>query len=173
MNYLNNSGSFMSILSASYSKPILLLAGLLAVFLTYIFLRQVYKSKPMNFYLIIFAVALFGLLFVKSSSIKIKIIKILCPRPPVVFLYDTDPRNNEFIKADLDEKQLHQLDRILTEEKKMCGLRLSDLRLNELAANNNEIIYAYDRWRKCKDMYRSYHKIVYPDERQRVLQERR
>jgi hypothetical protein len=162
----------MSILS-SHSKPVFLLFGFFVLILAFILLRQVYKKKPLNFYLILFVLALFALTLFKSSAIKNNIIRIIFPPPPAVYLYDTDPTNNEYITADLNPRQLRRLDRILMEEKKLCGLRLSDLRLNELAANNNEIISAYDRWLKCKDMYRSYHKVVYPDERQRVLEERR
>jgi hypothetical protein len=162
----------MSILS-SHSKPVFLLFVLFALLLAVILLRQVYKKKPLNFYLVLFVLALFAFMFFKSTAIKNSISRFISPPPPVVYLYDTDPTNNEYIMADLNGRQLRQLDRILMEEKRLCGLRLSELRLNELAANNNEIIGAYDRWRKCKDMYRSYHKVVYPDERERVLQERR
>ncbi|MDZ7370304.1 MAG: hypothetical protein ONB12_03940 [candidate division KSB1 bacterium] len=87
------------------------------------------------------------------------------------FIYDTDWKNNEYIKGDLSTYELRRLDKILMEEKRNGGLRLSSQRLHQLARNNNDIIEAYDRWRKCKDMYRTFYHSVYPDERSGALHE--
>jgi hypothetical protein len=160
-------GSSMSILS-SFCKPIFLFSAIFAVVIAYI----LYKKNPL--FLIVFVIiSLCTVLLFKFSSIKTTLLGINRHQNIAAFFYDTDATNNEYIKGDLNEWQLRKLDRILSEEKRLCGLRLSDLRLNELSSNNNQVTDAYDRWRKCKDMYRSYHKIVYPDERERVLQERR
>ncbi|MDZ7345245.1 MAG: hypothetical protein ONA69_00465, partial [candidate division KSB1 bacterium] len=80
-------------------------------------------------------------------------------------------KNNEYIKGDLSTYELRRLDKILMEEKRNGGLRLSSQRLHQLARNNNDIIEAYDRWRKCKDMYRTFYHSVYPDERSGALHE--
>jgi hypothetical protein len=81
------------------------------------------------------------------------------------FVYDTDPQNNDFIRARLEVEQLKQLDRLLMVEKENSGLRLSNVELEKLTGNDQIIIDAYSRWRKCKDMMRSYHHSIYPDER--------
>ena len=81
------------------------------------------------------------------------------------FRYDTDPRNDTFIKGRLRQNQLRHLDRVLLKEKELCGDKLDSQTLNEIARYDNEILDAYDRWRKCKDMRRSHHKSIYPDER--------
>lgn len=80
-------------------------------------------------------------------------------------IYDTDPRNDEYIKGGLPNAKLRRLDRILLKEKDLCGERLSSNELNEVARYDNELIEAYDRWRKVKDMRRSHHRVIYPDER--------
>jgi hypothetical protein len=58
-----------------------------------------------------------------------------------------------------------QLDEVLRAEKRNDGLRLDTATLNEIARYEPKIIDAYDRWRKCKDMRRSHHRSIYPDER--------
>ena len=80
-------------------------------------------------------------------------------------VYDTDPRNDTFIKGRLRYRQLIRLDDVLRREKQNKGLRLDKATVNEIAKYDNEIIDAYDRWRKCHDMRRSKHKTIYPDER--------
>ncbi len=81
-------------------------------------------------------------------------------------VYDTDPRNDTFIKGRLTYRFLKRLDYILMKEKANEGMRLDSAILNELAQYDPKLIDAYDRWRKCKDMRRSYHRTIYPDERQ-------
>lgn len=85
--------------------------------------------------------------------------------PKTNYLYDTDFKNDNFIKGPLTDQQLRILDQLLTKEKNDCGLRLSEADLNRISKNNNEINDAYTRWRKCKDMMRSSHHVIYPDER--------
>jgi hypothetical protein len=85
---------------------------------------------------------------------------------PVSYIYDTDPKNDQFIKGALTPEQLKKLDRILEEEKKQKGLRLSALELTKLVENDNSIVDAYVRWRKCYDMMRSFHHVIYPSERE-------
>lgn len=81
-------------------------------------------------------------------------------------IYDTDPRNDVFIKGNLRYGELRRLDSVLMHEKRNYnGMRLDSATLNEYAKYDPQIIDAYDRWRKCKDMRRSYHKSIYPDER--------
>ncbi len=92
------------------------------------------------------------------------------PDPTMAYVYDTDPQNNEFIKGRLTRYQLKQLDTILMVEKKQCGLRLSNIDLNALTNRDQALIEAYNRWRKCKDMMRSHHRVIYPDERGAYLQ---
>ena len=86
------------------------------------------------------------------------------------YLYDTDPSCNDYIKGRLEPAKLDKLDKILLAEKKNSGLRLSLKELAAMAANDAIVMDAYARWRKCKDMMRSYHRVVYPDERSMVQQ---
>lgn len=81
-------------------------------------------------------------------------------------IYDTDPRNDTFIKGRLRYDEMLKLDRILLKEKNNNGMRLDISTLNEAAKYDQKLIDAYDRWRKCKDMRRSYHRSIYPDERE-------
>jgi hypothetical protein len=79
--------------------------------------------------------------------------------------YDTDPGNDAYIKGELTGEHLLILDRVLLEEKRKGGLRLSGADLKELAGSHPEVLEAYVRWRYCRDMMRSHHRTVYPDER--------
>ncbi len=81
-------------------------------------------------------------------------------------IYDTDPRNDTFIKGRLTDRELKKLDAVLLKEKANEGMAFDNITLEELAKYDPKIIEAYWRWRKCKDMRRSYHKTIYPDERQ-------
>ncbi len=80
-------------------------------------------------------------------------------------LYDTNPQNDSFIKGTLTVQQLAKLDKILEFEKAQTGMRLSQERLKELAANDLDLYDAYNRWRRCVDMMRSTHRTIYPSER--------
>ena len=65
-------------------------------------------------------------------------------------IYDTDPRNDVFIKGRLQYRELKMLDRVLLYEKNQNdGMRLDTTTLNEYANYDPKIIDAYDRWRKC------------------------
>jgi hypothetical protein len=79
--------------------------------------------------------------------------------------YDTDPKNDLFIKGDLTKRQLSRFDRILEKEKKNNGKRLSGSDLAKLAGRDKELIAAYNRWISCKAMMRSSSHVVYPSER--------
>lgn len=93
--------------------------------------------------------------------------KKVSPKPAqqTNYVYDTDPRNNEFIKGGLSSQKLAVLDRVLREEKKQGGLMLSNTDLNRITRYDQEINEAYGRWIKCKNMMRSSHHVIYPDER--------
>ena len=79
------------------------------------------------------------------NKVSYKFSNYLHPRERMFFLYDTDPRNNEFIKANLQPKQLKILDRLLKLEKKQSGLRLTPQDINKITRYNNEVDEAYDR----------------------------
>ena len=81
------------------------------------------------------------------------------------YIYDTDPRNDDFIRGTLSAAKLNILDKVLLKEKKQGGLKLSNTELNSITKYDQEIIDAYGRWRKCKNMMRSSHHVIYPDER--------
>ena len=87
--------------------------------------------------------------------------------PPKYFIYDTDPDNDQFIQGQLEVHQLKALDAILEIEREKCGLRLPMVELDALAKNDRGLVDAYQRWRKCKDMMRSNHHVIYPSERKR------
>ena len=110
--------------------------------------------------------------YVGYNKVSYKLANFLHPRERIFFLYDTDPRNNDFIKGNLLPKQLRILDRLLELEKKQCGLRLTPQDINKITRYNSEVKEAYDRWRKCKDMMRSYYRVVYPSERKLYLDKR-
>lgn len=80
-------------------------------------------------------------------------------------IYDTDPANDNFIKGDLKIAQLKILDRILAREQKNDEMRLSNELVKELSNNDKDVIEAYAKWRKCYDLMRSRHHVVYPNQR--------
>jgi hypothetical protein len=80
-------------------------------------------------------------------------------------IYDTDPSNNRFIIGNLKPAQLKILDRVLMEELQRGQLRLSGSLLRDLARGDQDVINAYDRWRKCCNLMRSSNRVVYPNER--------
>ncbi len=80
-------------------------------------------------------------------------------------IYDTQAENDAYIKANLSKKQLSTLDRLLLQEKKDGGLRLSTKTLAKMTNGDVELEQAYLRWRKCREMMRSNHHTIYPDER--------
>jgi hypothetical protein len=93
--------------------------------------------------------------------------------PPIYYIYDSDIKNDNFIKGSLQNQQLKNLDKILIKEKQKNGLRLSDADLNRISRNNNELNDAYFRWRKCRNMMRSLHHVIYPDERALYLKKQK
>ncbi len=80
-------------------------------------------------------------------------------------IYDTQAENDAYIKANLSKKQMSTLDRLLLKEKKDGGLRLSTKTLSNMTHGDVELEQAYLRWRKCREMMRSKHHTIYPDER--------
>ncbi len=160
-------------MSSLLSTKFLLLMGLVTVFfLLFLNKKQPETKKPSSSGMpILLLVLLFGLIaflaIIRSSSFRSRFSDFYpsSSSSSRAYFYDTDPRNDEYIKGDLSQYQLRRLDRILMDEKRNGGLRLSNVRLQQLARNRPELIDAYERWRKCKDMYRSYHHCVYPDER--------
>jgi len=127
-----------------------------------------YAKKRSTFWTIVITsifVVIFIFTFGKFISPKIKSMLGGKKTPPASFVYDTDPRNDAFIKGTLKKEKQKKLDAILMIEKKECGLRLSNQQLYEYTKYENDIIEAYNRWRKCKEMRRSYHHVIYPDER--------
>ncbi len=83
------------------------------------------------------------------------------------FVYDTDPKNDRFIKGKLNAKQMRLLDRVLDEEERHGGMRLSGGEVRELAGDEKLVLEAYDRWRRCCNLMRSEDRVVYPSERKR------
>ncbi|MBN2411296.1 hypothetical protein JXQ31_06355 [candidate division KSB1 bacterium] len=84
-------------------------------------------------------------------------------------IYDTDPKNDKFIKGQLTSQQLLQLDKILELEESQGGMRLSVKDLKRTAKDDRALYEAYTRWRKCKDMMRSKHRTIYPGDRKNLL----
>ncbi|OPZ70891.1 MAG: hypothetical protein BWY83_01416 [bacterium ADurb.Bin478] len=86
---------------------------------------------------------------------------------PYMFMYDSDPQNDRFIKGSLKRQQFRLLDRVLNEEERNGGMRLSDGKVRQLAADDKEVIEAYDRWRRCVSLMRSENYVIYPSQRSR------
>lgn len=83
----------------------------------------------------------------------------------VVYMYDTDPQNDAFIKGRLTRQQMQILDKILMLEKKQNGMKCAPADVNQISRYDKELIEAYQRWTNCKNMRRSYHHVLYPNER--------
>lgn len=143
--------------------------GMIAFFYLFYFLA---KKHPKIFWSVIvtsivvsiFTLATQRFVFPKISRIFI----IACGGRETAeqwIIYDTDPRCDSFIKGRLAYRELLRLDGVLRAEKRNDGMRLDSATLNEIARYEPKIIDAYDRWRKCKDMRRSHHRSIYPDER--------
>lgn len=81
------------------------------------------------------------------------------------YIYDTDPQNNAFIIQRLDSSQLEELDKLLMFEKATCGERLRKGDIKKYSKGQSAVENAYERWRKCKDLFRSSGSVIYPDER--------
>jgi hypothetical protein len=80
-------------------------------------------------------------------------------------IYDTDDKNDRYIKKDLSLAQMKVLDRVLNEEQRSGGQRLPGSLVRELAGGDKAVIGAYGRWRKCCDLMRSSNDVIYPRER--------
>ncbi len=153
--------------SCSVWLPFLLGAIFMILFLFFLF--KLISKYPKTFWTI-FITAIIVSIFTLVSN------KFIFPRLARMFfpkrasqewiIYDTDPLNDQFIKGTLKQNKMKKFDRILMQEKREGGGRLSNQELNELTKYDNELIEAYNRWRKCKDMRRSHHRVIYPDERE-------
>ncbi len=86
-------------------------------------------------------------------------------RPKVSPIYDTDEKNDRYIKGTLTLAQMKMLDRVLNEEQGRGGQRLPGNMLRELSRGDKAVIAAYGRWRKCYDLMRSSNYVIYPRER--------
>jgi len=149
-------------------SSLLIFFGIFMMLLGFFILYILISRYPKIFWTVLITSIFVGILILASS-------KYIYPRFRRFFtsrdvtrelvIYDTDPRNDEFIKGSLSPGKMRRLDHVLLKEKNNDGLRLSTDRLNELTQYDNEIIEAYNRWRKCKDMRRSHHHVIYPDER--------
>ncbi|MBN1465549.1 hypothetical protein JXA02_07300 [candidate division KSB1 bacterium] len=164
------SGIYTSLRSCFPCYMILLAIATLVVIY---FISVLHKKHPQIFWTILITsavVTIFGLTTQRFVLPRfLRAFSLLCGRSQTNvewFVYDTDPRNDDFIKGNLNQRDMRILDRVLMQEKNLNnGMRLDSTTLNEHANYDPQIIDAYDRWRKCKDMRRSYHKSIYPDER--------
>ncbi|MBN1479857.1 hypothetical protein EH223_18280 [candidate division KSB1 bacterium] len=146
------------------------IVGIIAFFYLFYFLI---KKQPKIFWTVIITAIIVSIITLMTDRFifpkLFRMFSLACGGQEVSerwIIYDTDPRNDTFIKGRLRYGELLILDRILMKEKSNNGLRLDSTTLNEAAKYDPKIIDAYDRWRKCKDMRRSYHRSIYPDERE-------
>ncbi len=146
--------------------PILLsIIGMIGFFYLFYFLV---KKHPRVFWtIIITSIVVSFLTLVSNRFIFPRLLRLFPSRQAQEewIIYDSDPRNDEYIKGGLPYRKLLQLDRILLKEKELCGERLNSQELNEIARYDIDLVEAYDRWRKAKNMRRSHHRTIYPDER--------
>ncbi len=77
--------------------------------------------------------------------------------------YDTDPSNNRYIIGGLKVQQLKKLDRVLEFDKR--NGYLNETTIERLAGSDEEVVQAYYRFLKCKNLMRSTNTVIYPDER--------
>jgi len=77
--------------------------------------------------------------------------------------YDTDPSNNRYIIGGLKDKQLKKLDRLLEFDKR--NGYLNDTTVERLADSDEDVVQAYYRFLKSKNLMRSTNTVIYPDER--------
>lgn len=81
------------------------------------------------------------------------------------FFYDTDYKNDLYIKGDLSESQLLLFDIILEHEKMMDCVMLSESDLGILCKDDRALKDAYYRWRECAALMRSTTRTIYPSDR--------
>ncbi|NLP10569.1 hypothetical protein GX408_09260 [bacterium] len=77
--------------------------------------------------------------------------------------YDTDPSNNRYIIGGLKIQQLKKLDRVLEFDKR--NGYLNETTVERLADSDEDVVRAYYRFLKCKNLMRSSNTVIYPDER--------
>jgi hypothetical protein len=101
-----------------------------------------------------------------TTLIKIK--ELFWPPDEKVYLYDTDPQNDSYIRGNLTRPQLEALDKILEHEKNNGGYKLPGFTLKAISKNEPALIDGYARWRVCCDLRRSFGHVIYPSERERI-----
>ncbi len=159
-----------SILSKVGSSLPLCLAILFLLFALYGLYWLITKKQNTFWTIFITAFVVVTLVFALGKYIVPKLTGSLQQKKQnQVFIYDTDPRNDEFIKGSLKKEKQKKLDYVLMKEKEEYGLRLSNQLLNQYAKYDSDVIAGYNRWRKCKEMRRSHHHVIYPDERNLYL----
>ena len=84
-------------------------------------------------------------------------------------IYDTDPKNDSYIKKNLSREKLEQFDDVLEYERMNCLYKISSTQLRSMTNNDEELIKAYQRWIVCKNMKRNTNIVVYPSERNLAL----
>ena len=140
----------MSGLLAKFSScsPYILASILLIVFIITFF--WLYAKKRNTFWTIVITavvVTLFLFAFAKVLSPKFKKIISGKKQQSASLVYDTDPRNDQFIKGTLKREKQKKFDTLLMIEKKECGLRLSNQQVYEYTKYDNDIIYT-DKWNR-------------------------
>jgi hypothetical protein len=118
-------------------------------------------SGAMKMAAVFLLVAAAGFYGVKKGYIP----KLWDKQPTVSPIYDTDPKNDGYIKSSMTYEQMALLDHILNEEYRNGGQRIAGDRVRQLARGDKLVIQAYGRWRKCRDLMRSSNHIIYPIER--------
>jgi len=129
---------------------------------------KLYKKYTITFIAVIVTVIISGVGYFVLSKKAEYFIDRFCQRDEIVYYYDSDPRNDIFIKGNLSHSKMKRLDYILMLEKKNESMTLPANQLLDVARYDLEVIEAYQRWTKCKNMRRSYHHVVYPDERKEI-----
>ena len=82
-----------------------------------------------------------------------------------MYLYDTNPENDAYIKGSLTVAQLKELDRLLLSEKLKNGTRLNHRDIFDLGITDNDVVSAYNRWHSCAQLFRNQSRVIYPNER--------
>jgi len=79
-------------------------------------------------------------------------------------IYDTDPRNDRYIKDEMTSSQLQIFDRVLCTEKKQNGKKLAESQILNItgAKDYDAVNAAYQRWLECKELNRNQDHVVYP-----------
>lgn len=79
-------------------------------------------------------------------------------------IYDTDPKNDRYIKGEMTSSQLNAFDRVLCTEKKHGGQKLVEQQILKITGSRDydAVNAAYQRWLECKELNRNQDHVVYP-----------